>query len=164
MESTWNIIAIIGRVLCPLISFHVLFSMKSMSLSLPSFRGGGLTKKEFKLTKIFNGSIRYAQSSFLLSPLLPGAAHSDCLLCFPPTWDLVRAHRWSETQSWHSPEYMPYPRWSCTEDDRSPALRPTDFLPHWCRCSPDMWKWHQSVLCTLEIFLGKTLFSHFFFL
>ena len=130
-----------------------------MCLSLPSFRGGGLTKKEFNFTKIFIGSRRYAQSSFLLPPLLPGAAQSDCLLCFG---DLVRAHRWSETQSWHSSEYMPYPRWSWTEADRSPALRPTDFLPHWCRCSPDMWKLHQSVLCTLEIFLGKTLFSHFF--
>ena len=152
MERTWNIISILGRVLCLLVSAHVLFSMKNISLSLPSFRGGGLTKKEFKLAKIFNGSRRYAQSSFLLSPLLPGVAQSDCLLCFPPTGDLLRAHRWSETQCWHSSGYMPCPRLSCTEVDRSPALRRTDFLPHWCRFSPDMWKWHQSVLCTLEIF------------
>ena len=56
MESTWNIIAIIGRLLCFLVSVHVLFSMKSLSLSLSSLRGGGLTNKEFKLAKIFNGS------------------------------------------------------------------------------------------------------------
>ena len=32
------------------------------------------------------------ESAFLLSPLLPGATQSDCLLCFPTTGGLVRAH------------------------------------------------------------------------
>lgn len=121
-----------------------------------------LLTKELKPAKIFSRSRSCAESTFLFSPLLPGAAQPDSFPCPQPAGDLGRAHRGSKLPGWLPPGCPPCPHWSCAQAGQSPLLWHTALPPPWNRLSPYRWRWRWRDLRTLEIFLDGTWFSHFF--
>ena len=102
-----------------------------------------------------------AESSFLFSPSLPGAARPDDFACCLPAGDPGRAHRWSRLQGWLPPGCRLCPRWWPAQAARSPDPWRTGRPPPGYRLSAHRWRWHQRDLGTLETFLGQAWFSHF---
>ena len=121
-----------------------------------------LPTKKLKPAKIFSRSRLCAESSFLFSALLPGAAQPDCFACHQPAGDPGRAHRWSKHQGWLPSACPLFPCWSHAQAAKSSVLYHTDLSPPFYTLSQHRWRWHWRDLCSLEIVLDEALFSYFF--